>query len=270
MALLFWASVGSLVKWKKWMRLKETKHVKYVACRPAQRKGSANIRYHPHHHHDVSLPIWQKEKNKAYSIHVSAWKGSDGVQSSQSASHRGQILSIHSPAPKVVDLILSNKGDLCWTPASQTAKIKLGKVRNLGKALQSWHIFQTALKSLGWWKHTSLSPPSPGTVRPRDLHIPMQSWATWFQAGVLIRTIPPCARATEPGWKASRHKLLWPDQPFFNPEQTLKCGLWYFKKFWSGLFTLEICVGEGEREKKKKSWPKKWLQTVCSYFWIAF
>ena len=161
------------------------------------------------------------------------------------------ILSIHFPAPKVVDLILSKKGGLCWTPASQTAENKLEKVRNLGKDLQSWHIFQTALISLGQWKHTSPSPPSPGTIRPHDPHIPMQSWATWFQAGVLIRTISPCARAAEPGWKASRHKLLWPDQPFFNPEQTLKCCLWYFKKFWSGSLTLEICVGEGEREKKK-------------------
>lgn len=39
---------------------------------------------------------------------------------------------------------------------------------------------------------------------------------------------------------------------FLNPEQTLKCCLWYFKKFWSGSLTLEICVGEGERERKKK------------------
>ena len=160
------------------MSLKEAKHLKHLACRPAQRKGSADIRYHPRRHHDVSLPIWQKEKKKAYSIHLSAWKGSDGVQSSQSASHRGQILSIHFPAPKVVDLILSKKGGLCWTPASQTAENKLGKVRNLGKDLQSWHIFQTALISLGRWKHASLSPPSPGTIRPRDPHIPMQSWAT--------------------------------------------------------------------------------------------
>lgn len=74
---------------------------------------------------------------------------------------------------------------------------------------------------------------------------------------MLIRTTPPFARAAEPGWKASRHKLLWPDQPFFNPEQTLKCGLWYFKKFWSGLLTLEICVGEGERKKKKKKLAKE-------------
>lgn len=35
----------------------------------------------------------------------------------------------------------------------------------------------------------------------------------------------PHARATELGWKASRHKLLWPDHPFFNAEQNLQMWL---------------------------------------------
>lgn len=73
-----------------------------------------------------------------------------------------------------------------------------------------------------------------------------------LQAGVLIKTIPPHARATELGWKASRHKLLWPDQPFFNPEQTLECGLWYFEILWSASLAVEICLGEGKEKPVKE------------------
>lgn len=192
-----------------------------------------------------------------------------GLQSAQPASHRacaanseGQILSIHFPAPKVLALVLSKKGSWCYTPGFRLQRTNWERSGISGRILRIGTFSKLSQRVLAS-RNLHPSPPHPrhhlppvqAPVRPHDHHIPIQSRATRLQAGVLIRVISSHVRATELGWTAFRHKLLQPDQPFFNPEQNLKCGCGTLRP--SGLAFLLLRSAWGK--KKKKAGQRSWL-----------
>lgn len=228
--------------------MNETKRLKHLACCLARRECSTNISYYRLPHQDLFSYV-TKGNNKAGPTHPSEWKGSDRVQRDsepQPASRRAYASCSECcalrplPSPKGPVWVLSEKRGLRLLRGLREAKTKLGKVRS-GQHLQSWHTFQGEPESPGWWKA------SPGLSEPKPQSRPVSTPCSRAgghdpKLGCSLPHISP-PRATELGCRASRHQLLWPDHPFFNPEQTLKCGLWSSRTTWSASLTVEIRMG---------------------------
>lgn len=106
------------------------------------------------------FPSGKKEKNKAL-FPSTCLRGKDQMESRAHNQPATEARSFHPlPCPKGSTLDPVQEGSFVLNPSSQTAKSKLGKVRNFGKALQSWHIFQTVLKVRASGKHYPCLPPA--------------------------------------------------------------------------------------------------------------
>lgn len=92
---------------------------------------------------------------------------------------------------------------------------------------QSWHIFQGEPEL--WRVETCIPVSSSSSPCLAPLAAPDLELACLAPSWGVEQNHTPHASPAGLGWKASRRRPLWPDHPFFNPEQTLKCGLCYFK-----------------------------------------